>query len=102
MGTRTFSGRSPLSAIGFEVGEEGVLLLGLDDDIVDVGVRVAANLVVQAFLRATLVCSSRILQAEWHGGVAVRAIGGDEGGLELIVRVQRDLVVPGVGVEEGE
>ena len=68
-----------------------MFLLGLDDDVVDVGVRIATNLVVQAFLHATLVSRPRVLQAERHGGVAVRAVGGDEGSLELVVRVQRNL-----------
>jgi hypothetical protein len=54
---------------------------------------VPPNLPLHASLHGSLVSGSNILQAKWHGDVAVSSIWGDEGGLDLIQLVERDLVV---------
>ena len=43
-----------------------------------------------------------VLQAERHGDVVVRPKGRDEGRLQGVGRVQLDLVVAGVSVQEGQ
>jgi hypothetical protein len=50
-------------------------------------------LLLQTPLHGLLVSCSSVLQAEGHGDIAVGSIWGDEGGLDLIWLVQRDLVV---------
>jgi hypothetical protein len=57
---------------------------------------------LEAGLDSSLVGSAGVLQPEGHGGVAVRAKRGDERSLLLIFFLDRDLVVPGVAVEEAE
>ena len=43
-----------------------------------------------------------VLQAERHGDVAVHPEGHDEGRLQGVGRVQLDLVLTGVSVQEGQ
>jgi hypothetical protein len=49
-----------------------------------------------------LIGGAGVLQPEGHVRVAVRAKWGDECGLLLVFFLDRDLVVPGVAVEEAE
>jgi hypothetical protein len=49
-----------------------------------------------------LICGADVLQPEGHGRVAVLTKRGDERGLLLVFFLDRDLVVPGVAVEEAE
>jgi hypothetical protein len=49
-----------------------------------------------------LISGAGVLQPEGHGRIAVRAKRGDEHGLLLVFFLDRDLVVPGVAVEEAE
>jgi hypothetical protein len=51
---------------------------------------------------SSLVGGAGVLQPERHGRVAVGAKRGDERGLLLVSFLDRNLVVPGVVVEEGE
>jgi hypothetical protein len=57
---------------------------------------------MQAPLHCSLVSRPSVLQGEGHGDVAVGSIRGDEGRLDLIRLVQRDLVVARVGIQEGD
>jgi hypothetical protein len=57
-------------------------------------------LLLEAGLDSSLVGGAGVLQPEGHGLVAVRAKRGDECGLLLVFFLDRDLVVPGVAVEE--
>jgi hypothetical protein len=57
---------------------------------------------LEAGLDSSLICGTGVLQPEGHGRVAVRAKRGDERGLLLVFFLDRDLVVPGVAVEEAE
>jgi hypothetical protein len=54
---------------------------------------VPPNLPLQALLHGSLVSGSSILQAKWHGNIAVGSIWGDEGRLDLIRLEERYLVV---------
>ena len=78
------------------------MLLGLHHDVVHVYVDIAAELRQQAFLHAALEGGAGVLQAERHGDVAIRPKGRDEGRLQGVGRVQLDLVVAGVSVQEGQ
>ena len=64
-----------------------------DDDVIYIGLGVAPDLPLEAFLDGLLVCSAHFLDAERHGVVAVRPEGCDEGGLLLIRLLQGDLMV---------
>jgi hypothetical protein len=57
---------------------------------------------LEAGLDSSLIGGAGILQPEGHGRVAVGAKQGDERGLLLVFFLDRDLVVPGVAVEEAE
>jgi hypothetical protein len=54
---------------------------------------ISPNLPLQTPLHGSLVSSSSVHQAKWHGDVAVGSIRGDEGHLDLIWLVERDLVI---------
>ena len=66
---------------------------GFDDDVIYVGLGVAPDLPLEAFLDGLLVGRTRVLGAEHHGVVAVGPVRGDEGGLLLIRLLQDDLVI---------
>ena len=76
-----------------EVGNELIIGPCFDDDVIYVGLGVAPNLPLEAFLDGLLVRSTCVLEAKHHGVVAVRPEGRDEGGLLLIRLLQGDLVV---------
>ena len=76
-----------------EVGNELIIGPCFDDDVIYVGLGVAPDLPLKVFLDGLLVRSTRILEAERHGVVAVRPKGRDEGGLLLIRLLQDDLMV---------
>jgi hypothetical protein len=57
---------------------------------------------LEAGLDSSLVCSAGVLQPEGHCRVAVHAKRGDERGLLLVFFLDRDLVIPGVAVEEAK
>ena len=78
------------------------MLLGLHHDVVHVDVDVAAELRQQAFLHAALESGAGVLQAERHGDVAIRPEGCEEGCLQGIGRVQLDLMIAGVSIQEGQ
>ena len=67
-----------------EVGNELIIGPCFDDDIIYVGLGVAPDLPLEAFLDGLLVGSTCVLEAERHGVVAVRPKGRDEGCLLLI------------------
>ena len=58
-----------------QVLDEGVLVSGLDHNVVDVCFNVAAQLRPEARLHCALEGSAGIPEAEWHPGVAVGAFG---------------------------
>jgi hypothetical protein len=86
----------------FKVVDEGTGVSGLDDHVIHVGFDVLVELPFEAGLDSSLIGSAGVLQPERHGRVAVRAKRGDERGLLLVFFLDRDLVVPGVAVEEAE
>jgi hypothetical protein len=63
-------------------------------------VHIPPYLLLQTLLHGPLVSCSSVLQSERHGDVAVGSVWGDEGGLDLIRLVQRDLVVAQAGIQE--
>jgi hypothetical protein len=63
---------------------------------------VPPNLPSQTSLHRLLVSGSSVLQAKWHGDIAVSSIWGDEGRLDLIRLVERDLVIALIGIQEGQ
>ena len=76
-----------------EVGDEGVLLAGGDDDVVDVDLDDLPDEPFEACLHCALVRGTSVLQPEGHCLVAENAVGCDECCLLLIVDVQSDLLV---------
>ena len=76
-----------------EVGNELIIGPCFDDDAIYVGLGITPDLPLEAFLDGLLVCSTRVLEAEHHGVVAVHPKGHDEGYLLLIRLLQGDLVV---------
>ena len=76
-----------------KVGNELIIVLGLDDDVINIGLGVTPNLPLESFLDGLQVCSTRVLEAEHHGVVAVCPEGRDEGGLLLIRLILGDLMV---------
>ena len=56
----------------------------LDHDVVDVGLCIYSDLVVEALLHGSLICGSSVLEPEGHCDVTEWAIGRDEGCLLLI------------------
>ena len=64
-----------------------------DDDVIYIGLGVASDLPLEAFLDGLLVGSACVLEAKRHGVVAVSPKGCDEGGLLLIRLLQGDLMV---------
>jgi hypothetical protein len=99
--------RVKLDAISVEVGkgfskviEQAVCLCGLDDNVVDIDLDIAANLFLQARLHAPLIGGSGVLQPEGHRHVAIYPVRGDERHLVFVFYLQPYLIIPRVGVEE--
>ena len=76
-----------------EVDNELIIGPCFDDDVVYVGLGVASDLPLEAFLEGLLVRSTCVLEAECHGVVVERSEEHVEGGLLLIRLLQGDLVV---------
>ena len=76
-----------------EVVKECLFLLGLDDDVVHLYLNIAADLLLQAVLHHTLVCSTRVLEPEGHRRVTVDTKGCDERCLLFVFLLHPDLVV---------
>ena len=62
----------------FEVGDEVVSDLGLDDHIINVSFDVVAYLLIEAHLDYPLVGCPGVLESKGHGGIAVRTERHDE------------------------
>jgi hypothetical protein len=86
----------------FEVVDEGTGVSGLDDHVIHIGFDVLVELPLEEGLDSSLIGGAGVLQPEGHGRVVVCAKRGDERGLLLVFFLDRDLVVPGVAVEEAE
>ena len=56
----------------------------LDDDVIDISLSIAPDLLLEASPNGLLVGGTGILEAEHHGVIAVSPEGGDEGRLLLI------------------
>jgi hypothetical protein len=93
---------TPFRKALFKVVDEGTRVSGLDDHVIHLGFDVLVELPLEAGLDSSLICSISVLQPEGHGRVAIRMKPGDERGLLLVFFLDRDLVVPGVAVEEAE
>ena len=78
------------------------MLLGLHHDVGHVDVDVAAKLREQEFLHAALEGGTGVLQAKRHGDVAIHPKGRDEGRLQGVGRVQLDLMIARVSIQEGQ
>jgi hypothetical protein len=96
-----------LDVVSVEVGkgfskviEQAICLRGLDDDVVDIDLNIAANLFFQACLHAPLIGGSGVLEPEGHRHVAVYPVRVDEDRLVFVFYLQSYLIIPGVGVEE--
>ena len=69
----------------FEVSDEIIGGLGLDDHIVNVSFDVAADLLIEAHLDGPLVGHPGVLESKGHGGIAVCTKRHDEQRLDLVV-----------------
>jgi hypothetical protein len=67
-----------------QIVEQAICLRGLDDDVVDVDLDIATDLLLQARLHAPLIGGSHVLQPERHRRVAVYPVRGDEHSFVLI------------------
>jgi hypothetical protein len=84
-----------------EIVDQGVSLPGFHDHIIDVGFnQVILDLISKALLDSTLVCCPCVLKPEQHSHVAIGAERCDEGRLDLIILVERDLVITKVAIEK--
>jgi hypothetical protein len=99
--------RVELDAISIEVGEgfskvieQAICFCGLDDNVVDIDLNIAANLFLQARLHAPLIGGSGVLEPEGHHHVAIYPVRGDECRLVFVFYFQPYLIIPRVGVEE--
>ena len=63
---------------------------------------VMAYLLIEAHLDGPLVGCLGILESEGHGGLAIHTKRRDERCLDLVFFLERNLVIAGVTVEEGE
>jgi hypothetical protein len=86
----------------FKIGDVHVGVSSIDDHVIHVGFDILVELSIEIGLDSLLVGSAGILQPERHGRVVLGAKRGDECGLLLIFFLDRNLVVPGVAVEEAE
>lgn len=77
----------------FQADDEVVRFLCLHDDVIDIDLCVAPNLVSEALEHATLVRGSSILQIEVHGDITKCSERGDEGGGMLISFFRGNLVI---------
>ena len=77
-------------------------MIRLDDDIVDVDVSVATDLVGEALLHHALVRGTIVLETEGHCCVAVCTERCDEGRVFFVCLSHFDLAITRVGVEEAE
>ena len=75
---------------------------GLNYNVVNVGFNGPPNEVPKTLKHTMLVCSTSVLQTEWHGDIAERSEGGDERCRELVGLFHRDLMVAGVRIKEVE
>lgn len=83
-----------------QVGDEGVSHLGLDDDVIHIGMQVDADLAVRALLNGSMVCSTCIFQPEWHRDIAEGPLCDNEGCCQLVRVPHVNLVLPGVRVQK--
>ena len=75
---------------------------GFDYDVVNICLNGPPDEVPKASEHTTLVCSSRVFQAERHRDKAERPKKGDERSHELVGLFHGDLMVPGVRIKEAE
>ena len=68
-------------------------MLGLDDDVVDIDLDVASDLVLKAGLHHALVRGTSVLEPEGHSCVVVNTMGCDEGSFLLVFDFHPNLVV---------
>ena len=83
-----------------EVFQQCSMLLRLQHHIVHVNVGVYAELLEEALLHATLKGGASLPRAERHGEVAEGTKQRDEGGLQSVSRVQLDLVISRICIQE--
>src|SRR3954469_16945077 len=63
-------------------------LFGFYYHVIDVYLNIFVQLILQAFLHASLICCTCISQSEWHGTIAISPVRGDKRCLYLIIRIQ--------------
>ena len=85
-----------------EVRDEGFLLTGLDNDVVDVRLYVFAHLVSESDVHQPLESGAGIPQAHGHAHIAEHTTRGDERYLLLVLLSHLDLVVPREGIQEAK
>lgn len=61
-----------------QAGDQSCGLMGLHNDVIDVHLQVATDMLLKAFLHTPLEGSPSVLKAERHGSVAEGAEGMDE------------------------
>ena len=86
----------------FEVDDEIIGGLGLDDHNVDVSFDFVADLLIKAHVDGPLVGHPSVLESKGHGGIAVCTKRHDERRLDLVFFLKGNLVIARVIVEEGE
>jgi hypothetical protein len=85
-----------------EIVDQGVSLPGFHDHIIDIGFdHIILDFISKALLDSTLVRGPRVLKPKQNSHVAIGAEWCNEGRLDLIILVKRDLVITRVAIEKG-
>ena len=85
----------------FQVTDEVTRLLGLDHDVVHVGLDSSPDVLAKDLGHAPLVCGPCVSKAERHSHIAVHAEWCDERSRELVGLFHLDLMVTGIRIKEG-
>jgi hypothetical protein len=77
----------------FQVCNQVIRILGLDDHVIHVGFNVPMQLINKAHLDRALVGCSSVFQPKGHSFVSICPVRGDERSLDLIFLLERNLVI---------
>jgi hypothetical protein len=77
-------------------------LFGFDYDVIHISLDGSPDEVPKILEHEPLVRGPCVLQAKWHGDVAIRSEEGDEGSHELVELLHHDLIVSGGHIKEAK
>jgi hypothetical protein len=84
-----------------EIIDQGMSFPGLHNHVIDVGFdHIILDFINKALLDSALVCGPRILKPKRYSRVTVGAERRNEGRLDLIILVERNLVITRVAIKK--